>query len=51
MLAGIILGPMATKLINSERWGHAVEDQTGDITLVGLLCASCSSTTLTSCRV
>jgi NhaP-type Na+/H+ or K+/H+ antiporter len=26
---------MATKLIKSERWGHAVEDQTGDITLVG----------------
>lgn len=36
MLVGIILGPIAAKLIDSERWGHAVEDQTAAITLVSL---------------
>ena len=37
MLAGIILGPIAAKFVNSERWGHAIEDQTPEITLVCLL--------------
>lgn len=40
MLAGIILGPIAASFINSERWGHAIDDQTPEITLVRLLCAS-----------
>jgi hypothetical protein len=41
MLAGIVLGPIAAKFIDSERWGHAIDDQTPEITLVRLLCASC----------
>lgn len=34
MVVGIILGPIAAKLIDSERWGSAVKDQTSDIVLV-----------------
>ena len=41
MLAGIILGPIAARLIDSERWGHAVEDQTAAITLVSFIDPSC----------
>ncbi|KAF2730780.1 Na(+)/H(+) antiporter 1 [Polyplosphaeria fusca] len=33
VLAGIILGPIAAKFVDAERWGSAVEDQVGDITL------------------
>lgn len=33
MVVGIILGPIAAKFIDSERWGSAVKDQTSDITL------------------
>jgi hypothetical protein len=40
MLAGIILGPIAAKFVVSERWGHAIEDQTPEITLVCLLRSS-----------
>ncbi|KAH8730420.1 hypothetical protein GQ44DRAFT_823163 [Phaeosphaeriaceae sp. PMI808] len=36
LLVGILLGPIAAKFIDSERWGSAVEDQTADITLVRL---------------
>jgi hypothetical protein len=31
---GIILGPIAAKFIDSQRWGSAVKEQTSDITLV-----------------
>jgi len=41
VLAGIILGPIAARFIDSERWGHAVENQTPAITLVGLFAGSC----------
>jgi NhaP-type Na+/H+ or K+/H+ antiporter len=34
LLVGIILGPIAAKFINSERWGSAEQDQTQHITLV-----------------
>jgi hypothetical protein len=34
MLFGIILGPVAAKFIDSERWGTAKEGQTEYITLV-----------------
>lgn len=34
LLVGIVLGPIAAKFIDSERWGSAVKDQTSDITLV-----------------
>jgi hypothetical protein len=34
LVFGIILGPVAAKFIDSERWGSAVKDQTSDITLV-----------------
>ncbi|CAO2650801.1 Nn.00g090980.m01.CDS01 [Neocucurbitaria sp. VM-36] len=33
LIIGIILGPVAANFIDSERWGSAVKDQTGDITL------------------
>ncbi|OAG09495.1 uncharacterized protein CC84DRAFT_1137206 [Paraphaeosphaeria sporulosa] len=33
LLVGIILGPIAAKFINSERWGSAVQEQTEHITL------------------
>ncbi|KAF2848766.1 Na(+)/H(+) antiporter 1, partial [Plenodomus tracheiphilus IPT5] len=33
LLVGIILGPIAAKFIDSERWGTAVKYQTSDITL------------------
>lgn len=33
MLIGIVLGPIAAKFIDSERWGFAVKDQTEYITL------------------
>ncbi|KAF1929467.1 Na(+)/H(+) antiporter 1 [Didymella exigua CBS 183.55] len=33
LLVGIVLGPIAAKFIDSERWGSAVEAQTGHITL------------------
>ncbi|KAF2829968.1 hypothetical protein CC86DRAFT_464443 [Ophiobolus disseminans] len=33
LVVGIILGPIAAKFIDSERWGSAVKDQTGEITL------------------
>lgn len=36
MVFGIILGPIAAKFIDSERWGSAVEGQTSDIVLVRL---------------
>jgi hypothetical protein len=36
LVVGIILGPIAAKFIDSERWGSAVKDQTSDITLVCL---------------
>lgn len=38
MVLGIILGPIAAKFIDSERWGSAVKDQTSDITLVIYAC-------------
>jgi NhaP-type Na+/H+ or K+/H+ antiporter len=34
MLIGILLGPVAGRLLDSERWGSAVKDQTENITLV-----------------
>ena len=34
LLVGIILGPIAAKFIDSERWGSAEEGQTEHITLV-----------------
>lgn len=34
VLLGIILGPVAAKFIDSERWGSAVEGQTSAIMLV-----------------
>jgi len=34
VLIGIILGPIASKFLDSERWGSAVEGQTEAITLV-----------------
>jgi NhaP-type Na+/H+ or K+/H+ antiporter len=36
LMIGIVLGPVAAKFIDSERWGSAVKDQTSDITLVTL---------------
>jgi hypothetical protein len=35
LVFGIILGPVAAKFVDTERWGSAVKDQTSDITLVG----------------
>jgi hypothetical protein len=37
LMIGIVLGPVAAKFIDSERWGSAVKDQTSDITLVTTL--------------
>jgi hypothetical protein len=34
LTVGIILGPIAAKFIDSQRWGSAVKEQTSDITLV-----------------
>lgn len=34
LVVGIVLGPIAAKFIDSERWGSAVKDQTSEITLV-----------------
>jgi hypothetical protein len=34
LVFGIILGPVAAKFVDTERWGSAVKDQTSDITLV-----------------
>jgi NhaP-type Na+/H+ or K+/H+ antiporter len=34
LMFGIILGPLAAKFIDTERWGSAVPEQTSDITLV-----------------
>jgi hypothetical protein len=34
MLFGIILGPIAGRLLQTEKWGTATEGQTRDITLV-----------------
>jgi NhaP-type Na+/H+ or K+/H+ antiporter len=34
LLVGIILGPIAAKFIDSERWGSAEQGQTEHITLV-----------------
>lgn len=34
LLVGIILGPIAAKFIDAERWGSAVPDQLEHITLV-----------------
>ncbi|KAF1916958.1 Sodium/hydrogen exchanger family-domain-containing protein [Ampelomyces quisqualis] len=34
LMVGIVLGPIAAKFIDSERWGSAVKDQTSEITLV-----------------
>jgi NhaP-type Na+/H+ or K+/H+ antiporter len=31
---GVLLGPVAAKFIDTERWGSAAPDQTGAITLV-----------------
>jgi hypothetical protein len=36
LVIGIILGPIAAKFIDSERWGSAVKEQTSEITLVCL---------------
>ncbi|KAH7156661.1 Na(+)/H(+) antiporter 1 [Dactylonectria macrodidyma] len=33
VVLGIVLGPVATKLIDSSHWRHAVKDQTHEITL------------------
>ncbi|KAF7544301.1 hypothetical protein G7Z17_g10070 [Cylindrodendrum hubeiense] len=33
VVLGIALGPVAAKFIDSQQWGHAVKDQTHDITL------------------
>ncbi|KAH7001184.1 Cation/H+ exchanger [Ilyonectria destructans] len=33
VVMGIALGPVAAKFIDSQEWGHAVKDQTHDITL------------------
>lgn len=43
MLIGIVLGPIAAKFIDSERWGFAVKDQTEYITLVRCISASAFS--------
>jgi hypothetical protein len=37
LVVGIILGPVAAKFIDSERWGSAVKDQTEHITLVSVV--------------
>ncbi|EAT76943.2 hypothetical protein SNOG_15568 [Parastagonospora nodorum SN15] len=34
LVVGIVLGPLAAKFIDMERWGSAVPDQVSDITLV-----------------
>jgi NhaP-type Na+/H+ or K+/H+ antiporter len=34
LTVGVILGPIAAKFIDSQRWGSAVKEQTSDITLV-----------------
>jgi hypothetical protein len=34
MMLGIILGPIASKFLDAERWGSAVEGQQEAITLV-----------------
>jgi NhaP-type Na+/H+ or K+/H+ antiporter len=34
VLIGVILGPVAAKFIDSERWGSASPGQTSEITLV-----------------
>lgn len=34
VIIGIVLGPLAAKFLDSERWGHALKDQTEYITLV-----------------
>lgn len=31
---GILLGPLAAKFIDADRWGTAAEDQKNEITLV-----------------
>lgn len=35
VIIGIVLGPVAAKFLDSERWGHSIKDQTEYITLVG----------------
>ena len=34
VIIGIVLGPVAAKFLDSERWGHSVKEQTEYITLV-----------------
>jgi hypothetical protein len=36
VLIGIILGPIAARFIDAERWGSAAEDQKEAITLVSM---------------
>lgn len=52
LLVGIILGPMAAKFIDSEKWGSAVPYQTQYITLVRwYACFTLPRTPLTYYRV
>ncbi|KAH7075784.1 Sodium/hydrogen exchanger family-domain-containing protein [Paraphoma chrysanthemicola] len=48
LVVGIILGPIAAKFIDSERWGTAVKDQTPDITLLTTLTAMVIGSLVTS---
>lgn len=37
VILGIILGPIAAKFLDAERWGSSIEGQQESITLVGYL--------------
>ena len=45
---GVILGPIAAKFIDSERWGSAKDGQTSEITLVNNIHAAGNASILSA---